>query len=328
MSANRLKTKKKRDLLPLFFIISLILHVLLFLLLSNSQILDDLKKLAQTTEKEEKKEQFIEISEIPVKEETEPPKETKRLADKSHKTEEEKTKDDITKFAKSKPVKTPEITPPVKVKEPTPKKIEKPEKVEKTEKKTEPKKVEKEKKQYDVRDDILRNNKQASLPKQKFDNLEEESEKTTEAKKALPRNKSQNTANIPYDYNTDKNLFGTKSADKKEAVVDLNTTEFKYTSYFIKLREKIYQVWNYPDESRLNRESGNLRVEFTIGSDGQLVDLKLLSSSGYQRLDNEVLRTIKVASPFYPFPRSWEEERLKIPATFDYKLSLGSTYIR
>lgn len=325
---NNQNPKKKRDLLPLFFVLSVIFHLLLFFILSNSHILDDLKKLALSKDSEKPKEQYIEISDIPVKDETEPPEKTERLADKSHKTDEEKTRDDITKFAKSKPVNKPEINPPVEVKKPTPKKVEKPKKVKKPEEKTEPKKVEEEKKQYEVRDDILRNNKKASLPKQKFDNLEKESEESREAQKAQPRTESRNTANIPYDFNTDVNQFGSKSVEKKEAVVDLNTTEFKYTSYFTKMREKIYQVWNYPDESRLNRETGNLRVVFTINSDGQLVDLKLLSSSGYQRLDNEVIRTIKVASPFYPFPGSWEEERLKIPATFDYSLRMGSRYIR
>ncbi len=325
---NNHTKKKKKDLLPIFFLISIILHLILFLALSNSDILDDLRKLVKKEEKKEEREEFIEISEIPVKKETEPPKETKRLADKSHKTDKETTKDDITKLAKSKPVKRPEITPPVKVKKPTPKKVAKPKKIKKPEEKVEPKKVEKKKKKYDVRDDILRNNKQASLPKQKFDNLKEESQKTTEAKKATPRSNSQNSPNIPFDYNTEENLLGSKSVNKKEAVVDLNTTQYKYTSYFVKLREKIYQVWNYPDESRFNRESGNLRIVFTIRSDGQLEDVRLLSSSGYQRLDNEVLRTIKVASPFYPFPRSWEEEKLKIPATFDYRLDSRSRFIR
>lgn len=324
---NNIK-KKRKDLLPLFFLISIVLHLILFLALSNSDVLDDLKQLVKKREQKEDREQFIEISEIPVKKETEPPKETKRLADKSHKTEKETTRDDITKFAKSKPVKKPEITPPVKVKEPTPKKVAKPEKIKKPEKKTEPKKVEEKKKKYEVRDDILRNNKQASLPKQKFDNLKEESQKTTEAEKSVPRSQSQNSPNIPFDYNTNENLLGSKSVNNKEAVVDLNTTQYKYTSYFVKLREKIYQVWKYPDESRFNRESGNLRIVFTIRSDGQLEDVRLLSSSGYQRLDNEVLRTIKVASPFYPFPQSWEEERLKIPATFDYRLDYGSRFIR
>ncbi|MGH7886015.1 MAG: hypothetical protein ACRENO_10010, partial [Thermodesulfobacteriota bacterium] len=149
---NNYNIKKKKDWLPLFFLVSLILHLLLFLLLSSSDLLEDLKKLAKTKDSEKQKETLIEISEIPVEKKTEPPKETKRFADKSHKTEEEKTKDDITKFAKSKPVNKPEIKTPVKVKKPTPEKIAKPEKNKKEEKKTEPKKVEQEKNKYEVKD--------------------------------------------------------------------------------------------------------------------------------------------------------------------------------
>ena len=120
-------------------------------------------------------------------------------------------------------------------------------------------------------------------------------------------------------YKTKQERLGAKS-NKKEAIVNLNTTEFKYTSYFSKLREKIYQVWQYPDISKQRGESGDLRIVFTIRKDGYLEEVKILRSSGFVNLDREVLRTINVASPFYPFPKSWEEDTIKIPAIFNYEL--------
>ena len=107
---------------------------------------------------------------------------------------------------------------------------------------------------------------------------------------------------------------------KREITVDLNTTEYKYISYFTKLKERIYQVWKYPKESQVRREQGNIRIVFTLTKDGYLENVRILESSGFENLDREVLRTIRTASPYNPFPESWEEEKLKIPATFDYKL--------
>ena len=124
---------------------------------------------------------------------------------------------------------------------------------------------------------------------------------------------------VPFDYNTEEQLLGAKNAEK-EITVDLNTTEYKYISYFTKLKERIYQVWKYPKESQVRREQGSVRIVFTLRKDGYLENVRIIQPSGFEDLDKEVLRTIRVASPYNPFPKSWEEEKLKIPATFDYKL--------
>ncbi|NIT14568.1 MAG: TonB family protein, partial [Candidatus Dadabacteria bacterium] len=96
----------------------------------------------------------------------------------------------------------------------------------------------------------------------------------------------------------------------REDTVDWNTTEYKYLSYFLKLKRQIEGVWNYPRASKLNREQGELLLIFTLRSDGQLEDVKLLETSGYPRLDNEALRAIKVAAPYVPFPKTWDLDRL------------------
>ncbi len=101
--------------------------------------------------------------------------------------------------------------------------------------------------------------------------------------------------------------------------MDLNTTEYKYLSYFLKLKRQIEGVWNYPKESRLRGEQGELLLVFTLTSDGNLQEVKLLQPSGYVRLDDEAVRAIKVAAPFSPFPSTWELDRLNIKAVFLYK---------
>ncbi len=65
---------------------------------------------------------------------------------------------------------------------------------------------------------------------------------------------------------------------------------------------------------------------FTLSSDGNLQDVKLLETSGYPRLDNEALRAIRVAAPYIPFPESWDLEKLNIKAGFIYRY--GTWYYR
>ncbi|NIS09080.1 MAG: energy transducer TonB, partial [Candidatus Dadabacteria bacterium] len=105
----------------------------------------------------------------------------------------------------------------------------------------------------------------------------------------------------------------------KEDTVDWNTTEYKYLSYFLKLKRQIEGVWNYPKASKLKGEQGELLLIFTISSNGQLEDVKLLETSGFPRLDNEALRAIRVAAPYVPFPKAWDLERLNIKAGFIYR---------
>ena len=113
----------------------------------------------------------------------------------------------------------------------------------------------------------------------------------------------------------------------KEDTVDWNTTEYKYLSYFLKLKRQIDGVWNYPKVSKINREQGELLLIFTISSNGKLEDVKLLETSGYPRLDNEALRAIRVAAPYIPFPKVWKLERLNIKAGFIYRFG-GWSYRR
>ena len=121
--------------------------------------------------------------------------------------------------------------------------------------------------------------------------------------------------------------IGTGEPDKstsdvsEEVVVDLNTTRYKYASYFAKMRKKIARNWKYPKESQRKGEEGNVKIVFVIQNDGELVDFRINESSGHRRLDNGIRETIRHSSPFGPFPKTWNEKRVKIPAKFEYKLS-------
>jgi len=51
----------------------------------------------------------------------------------------------------------------------------------------------------------------------------------------------------------------------------------------------------------------SLRLSATLNSDGELINYKLIKSSGEEILDNVAIEILKMASPFKPFNESMEE---------------------
>jgi protein TonB len=286
---------------PVFLLISTVLNLLLIQLLF-SEILPDPESLKASLDKT-----YIELIEVPVKE-TEPPDKPSRLADKSHRAEKETTRDETTKLSRSIPKTTRKDTSKRK-----PAGAIEPGEQEKSAEKFSPEKD---------RVAIIPEGERNKPEKRKAspDQLPGSNPSASASQMVNPK-----IVDVPFDYNTDEQLLGTKDAEK-EITVDLNTTEYKYISYFTKLKERIYQVWQYPKESQIRREQGNVRIVFTLRKDGYLENVRIIRPSGFENLDKEVLRTIRVASPYNPFPKSWEEEKLKIPATFDYKLPTWGRY--
>lgn len=320
------RRRRRSRILP-YILGSIIFHLLLLLLFIVYQF-DFIDRRAKD---EKKQPEFIEITELPVpkEKETKPPEKTKRLAERSREVPEEKTRDEFTKRS----VNTPPLPEPVPQQKPKPK-VQKQE-TRKTEKKVEKKsetKVVKEKKQDRTaqeisKADLLRKETLDSLRKEQYKKQPEESSKPSEQPRTneTPEiSKEELFSNVPSSFpqvaqNT-PDYLGARDVNKKEDTVELSTTEYKYISYFAKLKRQIEGVWNYPQESRYKGEQGQLFLIFTIRSNGDLENIELLSSSGYARLDNEALRAIRVAAPYPPFPKDWGSlEKLNIKATFIYE---------
>jgi protein TonB len=100
--------------------------------------------------------------------------------------------------------------------------------------------------------------------------------------------------------------------------VSLNTRDPIYVSYFTKIKQNIEQQWEYPEMALRYGLQGRLSLEFTIGSSGQLEQLRMIRSSGSQLLDEEALRAIKAAAPFPPIPSWIRPIPLPISASMEY----------
>jgi len=332
--------EKRKKKLAVPILISILLHIIILILLLHKDILGENKKTAEL----EKKKNYIEISELPVpkEKETKPPEKPRVLAERSHKAEEEKTIDRSTRLTRpSTPASKPSAkAPPPQNKEEEKKQAktepENKEKPQKKQEKTAKKESAKEKKPVESIKQKPEETKKQELAASKKDNVEKESSTSKQTQQKETREKkSKNLSDIgeqllasrpskpapPNVPSSEKEQQFGANVPKKEDTVDLSTREFKYISYFTNLKRKIDGVWNYPRESQLRGQTGQLYLTFTLNRDGSLADIKLTSSSGYQLLDDEAIRAIKVASPFNPFPDSWKLEKLNIRASFEYRFS-------
>lgn len=95
------------------------------------------------------------------------------------------------------------------------------------------------------------------------------------------------------------------------------------------LKSKIYHEWEYPEAAAREGQSGRLWIRFIIRKDGTLQDAELIKSSGYPMLDDAALSAVRLAAPFYPFPKTFGSlERITINASFEYMLESLPPLIR
>lgn len=131
----------------------------------------------------------------------------------------------------------------------------------------------------------------------------------------------------------EKDVFGSPTAGYAEYIdanipegdrLDMNTSNFRYISYFTGMRKAIEMVWIYPREAVERGLQGEVLLELVIEKDGKVSKVRVVNSSGYVLLDDNMVRTIKQASPFAPLPKSWKKERILVTGAFHYILSYGA----
>jgi protein TonB len=98
----------------------------------------------------------------------------------------------------------------------------------------------------------------------------------------------------------------------------LNAPEIQYISYFASIKRKIELVWQYPYEAAAAGIEGELQVDFVIARSGRLESVTLIRGSGYKILDDEAMRSIRMAAPFDPIPADYKIPSLMIRGRFLY----------
>jgi protein TonB len=98
----------------------------------------------------------------------------------------------------------------------------------------------------------------------------------------------------------------------------LNAPEVQYISYFASIKRKIELVWQYPYEAAAAGIQGELTLDFVIARSGAVDSVVLVRSSGSKLLDDEAIRSIRVAAPFDPIPSGYKIPSLQIRGRFVY----------
>ena len=108
------------------------------------------------------------------------------------------------------------------------------------------------------------------------------------------------------------------SSARADVPISLNTSDPVYVTYFTKIKQLIESHWEYPEIALRYGLQGRLALQFMIGANGQLEQLRLVRSSGSQVLDEEAVRAIKAAAPFPPIPPWIKPNPLFISASMEY----------
>ena len=100
----------------------------------------------------------------------------------------------------------------------------------------------------------------------------------------------------------------------------------KLISFFRRFSDRIEAVWNYPVEASSQGVEGTLLIKIIINKKGELVDAFPLESSGSEILDYEAITAIYRAAPFGELPSYYKHDQLKIYAHFQYSLNRRMLY--
>jgi protein TonB len=150
------------------------------------------------------------------------------------------------------------------------------------------------------------------------------SEKTAESPRpsAPPEQVPQETVIAERELPTLKELLPSatwsSSSARTDTPISLNTTDPVYVTYFTKIKQLIESHWEYPEIALRYGLQGRLALQFMIGANGQLEQLRLVRSSGSQVLDEEAARAIRAAAPFPPIPSWIKPNPLLISASMEY----------
>lgn len=94
-------------------------------------------------------------------------------------------------------------------------------------------------------------------------------------------------------------------------------------AYLLDWRRRVEAVGNkyYPEASIRYGIYGDLRMLVVIRRDGNLDDIRILSSSGYAVLDEAAIKIVRMAAPFAPFPDELRAttDRLEIIRTWQFQ---------
>ena len=86
------------------------------------------------------------------------------------------------------------------------------------------------------------------------------------------------------------------------------------------LVRRLQQYKRYPSEAQSRGEEGVVLLSFSVDRDGHVLTRRVVRSSGYSDLDDEVMAMIERAQPLPPFPPSMSEPSLDLTVPIRFSI--------
>lgn len=124
---------------------------------------------------------------------------------------------------------------------------------------------------------------------------------------------------IPQMLRAEPNLENLRSEVAQKGGMLLNTYQWEYAPYLLKLKRRISENLVPPYAfTRLGIIGGQNLIRFRINPDGSIVAITLLWSDSHESLEQSSITAIRKAHPFIPLPSGFPREYLEVTALFTY----------
>jgi len=104
------------------------------------------------------------------------------------------------------------------------------------------------------------------------------------------------------------------------APIDTGLIEQLETRYKARLRAAIETNKRYPRRARRLGQQGQVILRFVIDRTGAISDIEVIRSSGFRRLDQAAIETIRAISGQLPFPEKISRKHWTFRLPIDYRL--------
>jgi|TARA_R110000772_G_scaffold181593_2_gene292862 protein TonB len=125
------------------------------------------------------------------------------------------------------------------------------------------------------------------------------------------------------DMDIDEDQTTLSSAPRVRRLSAVSAQEAMDAAYLHDWRRRVEAVGNqyYPEASIRYGLYGSLQLLVVVNYEGQLEDLRILSSSGYAVLDEAAMKIVRMAAPFAPFPAALRAttDKLEIVRTWQFE---------
>ncbi|MGI9309893.1 MAG: energy transducer TonB [Gammaproteobacteria bacterium] len=121
-----------------------------------------------------------------------------------------------------------------------------------------------------------------------------------------------------------------RSPRPRELIISANTRESRIAGYLDGWKRKVERVgtMNFPQAAQAGVAKNNPTLEVAIASDGDLIEVRLLSTSGNRGLDQAAMDILRMSAPFEAFPDFLQQDYDSLRFAYEWQFSGNISGIR